>query len=177
MIRQDEVFYIGKVSKVRGLRGEVEILFTDDVFDRGDADYLVLNMDGILVPYFWEEYRFKNDDTAIFQFEEAKTDIAARHLVGHEVYYPIAAIPHDDGADEPLSLRALVGFTITDEFGQTIGQVRHVDDRSQNVLLEILSPEGKEIILPFHEDLVADYSPLKRTLSLCLPEGILNLNL
>ena len=68
MIRSEEVFYIGKVSKFRGIQGEVEILFTDDAFDRGDAEYLVLEMEGILVPFFWEEYRFKNDKTAIFQF-------------------------------------------------------------------------------------------------------------
>ena len=54
MIRSEEVFYIGKVSKFRGIQGEVEILFTDDAFDRGDAEYLVLEMEGILVPFFWE---------------------------------------------------------------------------------------------------------------------------
>ena len=48
MIRDEEVFYIGKVSKWRGICGDVEILFTDDAFDRGDAEYLVLEMDGIL---------------------------------------------------------------------------------------------------------------------------------
>lgn len=66
MIREDEIFTIGHVTKVRGLQGEVEIRFTDDVFDRGEAEYLVLEMDGIPVPYFWEEYRFKNEATAIF---------------------------------------------------------------------------------------------------------------
>lgn len=37
MIRQEEVFYIGKISKFRGICGETELLFTDDVFDRGEA--------------------------------------------------------------------------------------------------------------------------------------------
>ena len=35
MIRNDEVFKIGFISKNRGLRGEVELSFTDDCFDRG----------------------------------------------------------------------------------------------------------------------------------------------
>ena len=65
MIRLEEVFKIGYIAKHRGLRGEVELSFTDDCFDTGTAEYLVLDMDGILVPFFWEEYRFKNDDTAI----------------------------------------------------------------------------------------------------------------
>ena len=32
---------------------------TDDVFDRVDAEYLVLDIDGILVPFYLEEYRFR----------------------------------------------------------------------------------------------------------------------
>ena len=34
--------------------------FSDDVFDRVDADYVVLLVDGILVPFFIEEYRFRS---------------------------------------------------------------------------------------------------------------------
>ena len=60
MIRDTEVFKIGYIAKQRGLRGEVEMSFTDDCFDAGSADYLVLDMDGILVPFFWEEVSLRN---------------------------------------------------------------------------------------------------------------------
>lgn len=52
MIRQEEVFKIGKIGKPHGVKGEVSLMFEDDVFDRVDADYLVLLIDGILVPFF-----------------------------------------------------------------------------------------------------------------------------
>ena len=54
MIRQEEVFKIGKIGKPHGVKGEVSLMFEDDVFDRVDADYLVLLIDGILVPFFFE---------------------------------------------------------------------------------------------------------------------------
>ena len=82
MIRADEVFYIGKISKYRGVAGEVELSFTDDAFDRGHAEYLVLDIDGILVPFFWESYRFKNDQVAIFKFEDIDSEEAAKRIVG-----------------------------------------------------------------------------------------------
>ncbi len=176
MIRREEVFYIGKVSKGRGLRGEVEILFTDDAFDRGDAEYIVLDMDGILVPYFWEEYRFKNDDTAIFKIEDVDDENAARHLVGHSVYYPLAALPDDEDENELRSLKAFTGFTVTDDKGTVIGTVENVDDSSQNVLLYLRTPHGEEVIVPLHDDFVTDYSLTERRLSLSLPEGLLLLN-
>ena len=58
MIRKEEVFKIGKIGKPHGVKGEVGLRFSDDVFDRVDAEYLILDIDGILVPFFMEEYRF-----------------------------------------------------------------------------------------------------------------------
>ena len=69
MIRKEDVLQIGYISKYRGISGEVEITFTDSVFDEGESEYLVFQLDGLFVPFFWEEYRFKNNDTAILKFE------------------------------------------------------------------------------------------------------------
>jgi len=47
MIREEEVYKIGKLGKTHGVKGEISFLFDDDVFDRVEADYLVLMVDGI----------------------------------------------------------------------------------------------------------------------------------
>ena len=39
MIRKEEVFKIGKIGKPHGVKGEVGLRFSDDVFDRVDAEY------------------------------------------------------------------------------------------------------------------------------------------
>ena len=59
MIKRETVYKIGVIGKPHGVRGEVCIRFADDVFDRVEADYLLLDMEGILVPFFMEEYRFR----------------------------------------------------------------------------------------------------------------------
>lgn len=70
MIKEDEVYKIGRIGKPHGISGEVTLRFSDDVFDRVDADYLVLMVDGILVPFFIEEYRFRSDEVALVKFED-----------------------------------------------------------------------------------------------------------
>ena len=40
MIR-DDVFKIGRLGKTHGVKGELSFHFTDDVFDRVDADYIL----------------------------------------------------------------------------------------------------------------------------------------
>ena len=70
MIKQEEVYRIGRLGKAHGVKGEVSFMFDDDIFDRVDADYLVLDIDGILVPFFIEEYRFRSDTVALMKFED-----------------------------------------------------------------------------------------------------------
>ena len=47
MIKAEEVYKIGRLGKAHGVKGEVSFQFDDDIFDRVDADYLVLDIDGI----------------------------------------------------------------------------------------------------------------------------------
>ena len=42
MIKTDDVFKIGTLQRTHGISGEVEMRFTDDVFDRSSLDFLFL---------------------------------------------------------------------------------------------------------------------------------------
>ena len=65
MIKREEVYKIGIFNKPHGIHGELSFTFTDDIFDRVEAEYLICLLDGILVPFFLEEYRFRSDTTAL----------------------------------------------------------------------------------------------------------------
>ena len=55
MIRKEDCYKIGRLGKAHGVKGEVTFQLTDDVFDRTDSEYLLVEVDGILVPFFMEE--------------------------------------------------------------------------------------------------------------------------
>ena len=80
MIKKEDVYKIGVLNKPHGVKGEVAFTFTDDVFDRVDCDYLICLMDGILVPFFIEEFRFKSDSVALGKFEDIDTAEQARRF-------------------------------------------------------------------------------------------------
>ena len=169
MIRQEEVYKIGKLGKAHGVKGEISFLFDDDVFDRTDADYLVLDIDGILVPFFIEEYRFKTDDNALMKFEGIDTQERARELTGCEVYFP-REMAEDD--DERLSWAAIVGFELTDaNTGKVAGRIASVDDSTMNILFEL--EDGK--LIPASEELITNVDTKKQQIIVKLPEGILEL--
>ncbi len=88
MIKKDEVFKIGIFNKPHGVKGEISFTFTDDIFDRVECEYLVCLLDGIFVPFFIEEYRFRSDTTALVKLEGVDTSEKARMFTNVEVYFP-----------------------------------------------------------------------------------------
>jgi 16S rRNA processing protein RimM len=174
MITFDEVFKIGTMGRPHGIRGAISMHFTDDVFDTVDADYLVCNIDGILVPFFMEEWTFKGVDTAIIKFEGLDSEEAVKLLQGVDVYFPKSLA--EERSDSFSSWQALTGFSVSDTRAGHLGTVTGVDDSSANILLETQTDEGGALLLPVHPDLVAEINVRQRTLRLNLPEGILDLN-
>ena len=169
MIRDEEVYKIGKLGKTHGVRGEISFLFDDDVFDRVEADYLVIEVDGILVPFFIEEYRFKSDANAIVKFEDIDTQERARELTGCEVFFPRELADSDD---DSLSWAAIVGFDIIEaKSGNKIGRIASVDDTTLNVLFCL--EDGR--LIPASEDFITEIDQQARTITMQLPEGLLNL--
>ena len=149
MIREDEVYKIGRVGKPHGVRGELTVHISDDVFDRVEAEYLVLCTDGILVPFFMEEYRFKNDEQVLVKF----CDIVA---------------------DEHPSLHQLVGYTLIDTAagGKTVGTITAIDDSTANVLFCIETQGGAEVLVPVAACTDGNIDNYQRTVSATLPEGL-----
>ena len=72
MITREELIRIGRFNKPHGVKGELSFTFTDDVFDRTECSYIVCEIDGIFVPFFIEEYRFKSDTTAFTVIDSEK---------------------------------------------------------------------------------------------------------
>lgn len=169
MIKQEEVYKIGRLGKSHGVRGEVSFLFDDDVFDRIDADYLILDIDGILVPFFIEEYRFRSDTTALMKFEGIDTQERARELTGCDVYFPRNLAASDD---DSISWSAIVGFDIIDaSTDKSVGRIASIDDSTLNILFCL--EDGH--LIPASEDLITQIDQQARTITMHLPTGLLDL--
>ena len=169
MIKEEDVYKIGRLGKTHGVRGEISFLFDDDVFDRTDADYLILRVDGILVPFFIEEYRFKSDANAIVKFDGIDTQERARELTGCDVYFPRSLAEGDEG---DISWSILVGFDILEvQSGKVVGRIAAIDDATMNILFEL--EDGR--LVPASEDLITAIDQKARTITMHIPEGLLEL--
>lgn len=173
MIRKEDVYQIGVLGRPHGVKGEISFQLTDDVFDRVDADYLLLELEGILVPFFMEEYRFKSDEVALMKFCDIDSQEQARQLTGAKVFFPRAL---SDGGDEGYTWSEIVGFSLTDSTTATqVGIIRSVDDSTINTLFDVETPSGEHILIPAHPELIEKIDATERTIIVRLPEGILSI--
>lgn len=175
MISREDVFKIGVLGKPHGVKGEIAFHFDDDVFDRVDADYLFLEVDGLLVPFFIDEYRFRSDETALITFSGVDTEEKAAELTGCAVYFPRSLSDASDD-DAPLSKAEITGYTVVDaSTGKAIGTITAVDDSTLNTLFELTTKEGKDLLLPVNDELIKDVDKGNRTIIMSIPDGLLNI--
>ena len=169
MIKREDVYKIGRLGKAHGVKGEVSFQFDDDIFDTTDADYLILEIDGILVPFFMEEYRFRNDSLALVKFCDVDTQQRASELTGCDVYFPRTLAEDSEGQ---LSLSSLVGFDIVEASnGKVVGKIAAIDDTTQNILFEL--EDGR--LIPASDELITNIDTNQQQIIMQIPTGLLEI--
>lgn len=173
MIRKDEVYKIGIFNKPHGIHGELLFTFTDDIFDRVEAEYIVCMLDGILVPFYFEEYRFRSESTALVKLEGIDSAERARMFTNVEVYFPVR---HAEQAEvEEVSWNYFIGFRIEEVHRGHIGEVTDVDTSTINTLF-VVDHQGDEVLIPAQEAFIEDLDRKHKVITMSLPEGLLQID-
>lgn len=173
MIKREEVYKIGVFNKPHGIHGELQFTFTDDIFDRVNAEYLVCLLDGIFVPFFLEEYRFRSDSTALIKLEGIDTAEQARMFTNIEVYFPVK---HADETDlDELTWNYFVGFRIEEIHHGYLGDIIDVDTSTLNTLF-IVAYNDNERLIPAREEFIVGIDQQHKVITVDLPDGLLSLD-
>ena len=173
MIRKEEVFKIGQFAKPHGIKGEISLVTNCALFDDVEDPCIVCEIDGILVPFFIEDYRYKTDTVMLVKLENVNDEKAARDFTNREVFFPLEDVGEDDLVGD-MSWDSFIGYTVIDELHGELGKITDVDETTINVLLQI-DHKGNEILLPAAEELITSADHENKTLRASVPEGLLDL--
>lgn len=173
MIRKEEVYKIGIFNKPHGIHGELQFTFTDDVFDRAEAEYVICMMDGILVPFFIEEYRFRSDSTALMKLEGIDSSEKARMFTNVDVFFQ-KKMAEDAGPGE-FTWNYFVGFQLEDVNHGLLGEVVDVDTTTINTLF-VVECGDEELLIPAQEEFILEINQEEHSILMELPEGLLQLD-
>jgi 16S rRNA processing protein RimM len=174
MIKKENVFEIGHLIKPHGIKGELTFSFTTDVFDEKDCPFLILELEGILVPFFIENYRLKNNNTGLIKFENIDSEKQAQELSNAPIYLPNEYYQEEE---QETSIHFFIGFDIIDHSsGNLVGKITDVDDSTVNTLF-IVNHNEQELLIPAVEEFIYSIDEKKRLIYMNLPLGLIDMTL
>jgi len=135
-------------------------------------EWLALELDGILVPFFIESGRQRGSMSLQVKFEGIDTIERAREMQGVKVFVSEEFVNVDSVGD--MGWKMLVGFHVNDGAHGYIGIVDAVDDSTANILLRIRNGEDTYLI-PANEEWITELDMDAGNISMMLPEGLMDL--
>lgn len=171
---KDTCFYVGKIVKTHGLKGEVTLRIDNEQFDEiEELNYFLLDINDKLIPYFVENITFHSNKSFVL-FQDLKTLEAANQLVGISVYLPLDLLPEKDGND--FYSHEVVDFLVIDEEKGELGKVQEIIEYPTQSLIQIVI-NGKEVLIPIHDDIIQDVNREEKKIYINAPNGLIDMYL
>ena len=169
---KDTCFYVGKIVKTHGLKGEVTLRIDNEQFDEiEELNYFLLDINDKLIPYFVENITFHSNKSFVL-FQDLKTLEAANQLVGISVYLPLDLLPEKDGND--FYSHEVVDFLVIDEEKGELGKVQEIIEYPTQSLIQIVI-NGKEVLIPIHDDIIQDVNREEKKIYINAPNGLIDM--
>jgi 16S rRNA processing protein RimM len=164
---------LGKISRINGYDGSVivklEKFFLDNI---PEMESVFLEINGKPVPFFISLSEYSGGDILKLKFDGYESYEKVSEFTGCRVF--LTTINEEDmPADKPDNI---MGFKVVSQDQNLIGTVKEIIQNPGHDLLKIISPEKREILIPFHEDLIKGFDKRKKTIIVELPEGLTDIN-
>lgn len=171
----DDFFYLGKITKLFGTKGDVvAFLDTDNPENYMALESVFLSMEGELIPFFIESMSPRKGNTAAIHFAETDNTEKASWFINRELYLPIELLPKLSGTR--FYYHEITDFEVIDTQHGNIGKVKEVLDYPRQAIISILH-EDKEILIPVSDDIITAVDRENKILHIDAPEGLIDIYL
>ena len=175
MINKDSITEIGKFQKTHALKGELNAILNIDEAYIEDGNPLIIEMDGIPVPFYAESIRPKGATSFLIKIKGIDDIDEANQLVNKEIFAIRKDLePYIEEGD--MLQDDLIGFEVEDEQFGYIGKLEYIEDSTQNELFVVRTPEDEEIFIPLVPDFIKEIDDENSRIITSLPESLVNLN-
>ena len=164
--------HIGKIVAPHGITGHViiEHALGKPINFKGIEALFIEKNAASFIPYFIQSASVKTDTISHLQLEGINTREATAMLLGKKVWLPQDEFQKLVDKQSPL---ALLGYTV-EEAGKAIGVIQEVIEQPHQLMVTILY-QGQEAYIPLHEESLKGVNHKAKTISVELPDGLLDL--
>jgi 16S rRNA processing protein RimM len=172
-MNKDDFYYLGKILKTHGNKGQVVVLLdVDDPEKYQTLELVYLALHGERVPFFIDSLELKHNRKAIIRFQDFTTIEDATCLSGLEMYLPATTLPALKG--KKFYYHEIIGYAVVDKKHGDIGIIDDILEMPSQSLLQIRHGE-KEILIPIVDDIIRKVDRKKRQLLIDAPEGLIEI--
>lgn len=174
MIEKSDCIKVATAAKVHGVNGEI-VIRADVGFSSQDIEhqFLFVEIDGGLVPFYVKEFREKNHEDALVKFEFVDTKDDAVRLVDSAIYIDRKWVEIND--NDNISEGILIGFTAFDKTLGEIGEIVEIDEQNGMNPLFVIRKNERETLVPITDDFIVDIDQSTRKITFDIPEGLADL--
>ena len=163
---------LGKISKINMPDGSVSVRLEQEFVENiPDIESVFLEIAGKPVPFFISSLTYQGGNILRISFEGYESYGKIAEFSGCRIF-----LASEEGGGEKPDPLNISGFRVVLENKKLVGEVKEIIPNPGHDLLEIISPENKEILMPFHEDFIITSDLRRKTITVRLPEGLIDLN-
>jgi len=168
----DANILLGRISKVHGFEGAVTVIL-EKTFIKNipEMESVFLEIEGKPVPFFIKESDYPGGDILRLIFDGYDTFEKVNEFAGCRVF-----LTKGDKKRSGSDVKTFFNYKVCLPDNSLIGTIRELFENPGQWLLEIKTPAGKELLIPFHEDLIVSIDKRKKIIIMNLPEGLTDLN-
>ena len=168
-----DFFLIGKTLKSHGTAGQLRLMIEERLtsyVQRGS--FVFLDIDGSRVPF--QVAGVEEGQHFVISLEDVDGRQESDKLTGKEIWVPMEQVkPRHQKS--PRNIKAKwEDYTIHDEKTGSSFPIIRTEEFPQQ-LMAIVEVNGKEILIPLHEQLIVDIDKEQKVIRMEIPEGLLEL--
>jgi 16S rRNA processing protein RimM len=166
-----DYIHIGKIVASFGLEGEVILKHAlgKKTLLKGIEALFIEEHKGSYLPYFIQSSKARNEEETYVKLEGIDTKESAKRLATRNAWLLDEDFRKLAGKSAPISL---LGFDLINE-GENLGPVEEVIEQPHQILLRI-SLDGKEALIPLHNETLDKIDRVKKQVHVTLPDGLLD---
>ncbi len=170
----EDCFYIGYITKTKGLKGELQVYFEYNEPEDLEMESLFAEINGKLVPYFVSSYKLQNNQTGYFFFDDVDSIEKAEKLIRKKLYLPLSLKPETDPDD--ITYMDLKGYIVHDESHGELGEIIEVHEYPQQ-FIAVVPYRFREIMFPLNDEIIKSIDPEEGIVEVSLPDGLISVYL
>jgi 16S rRNA processing protein RimM len=171
-MQKEECFYLGKIVRTHGVKGDVMILLdADDPQRYKKMKSIFVETDGELTSFNIKQVSIQNDIAKV-HIEGVDDMTRAEEFIRCEVYMSLAFLPKLD--ENKFYFHEIINFKVIDKTMGEIGIFEKVVDIPQQTIGQIKNG-NKEILVPMIPQFIERVDRNEKILYLDLPEGLVDL--